>query len=171
MKSFVLHVDALTTVTWRIWYLGHLDLVEGACQGQWSYSSCVEGSLMHQTSRSNPPAMPVLSPTDNNFSLNKIWMKTKEEKTTSRLGPGGGVGKMRTWQGGRQGIFFHLGSVFEDIAKWWRRLVLYYTSIFHGKKYHPFHWGLREPLVPVDPVIVPLFIVVIRVFDPETTCL
>ena len=51
----------------------------------------VEGSLMHQTSRSNPPAMPVPSPADNNFSLNKIWMKTKEEKaTTSHLGPGGG---------------------------------------------------------------------------------
>ena len=50
---------------------------------------------MHQTSRSNPPAMPVPSPTDNNFSVNKIQMKTKEGKaTTSRLGPGQGWGKM-----------------------------------------------------------------------------
>ena len=28
-----------------------------------------------------------------------------------------GGGQDGTWQGGRQGIFVHLGSVFEDIAK------------------------------------------------------
>ena len=72
---------------------------------------------MHQTSRSNPPAMPVPSPADNNFSLNKIWMKTKEEKaTTSHLGSGGAGGQDGTWQVGRQGIFVHQGSVLEDIA-------------------------------------------------------